>query len=227
MRLTNNRNSKNETFQKKRKETTPECEHMTQTNIPPGVILPRKLDPNEKLVGCDALVGDFWAWAFSDLLLNIDRAVFAEFIVGYALGVTDGKRTRRTWDCVDHEYKGKKIEVKATGFAQRWRQGKKRSPLSFDIAKRVCIPWGEPDAERGAPKVRSAGCYIFCIHTEKDAATANPLDLHNWKFLVISTEELNRIFGDQQSVLCSILREHCTETDFDRLSKTVDTCIGR
>ena len=154
--------------------------------------------------------------------------------MGYALGVTGEKRTRRTWDCVDHKYKGKKIEVKATGCAQRWRQGKKRSPPSFDIAKKVCVKYGEPAAEAGTPAVRSADCYVFCIHKDKEAATANPLDLNHWEFLVISTEELNRRFRDQKSVLCSILREHCTKTDFGGtktdfggLSKAVDTCIGR
>ena len=48
-------------------------------------------------------------------------ATFAEYIVSYALGVTekDGA-TRHTWDCVDHEYNGKTIEVKARGFARLW-----------------------------------------------------------------------------------------------------------
>ncbi len=195
-----------------------------EIDIPPGVTLPRKLAPSERLIGCDASVSDFWAWAYSDLILNIDRAVFAEFIVGRALDVTEG--TRRVWDCVDHKYKGKKIEVKATGCAQRWRQGKKRSPPSFDIAKRVCVKWGEPAAEDGAPAIRSADCYVFCIHTDKEAATANALDLNHWKFLVISKEKLNREFGDQKSVACSVIRKHCEETDFKGLRKAVNACLA-
>jgi hypothetical protein len=188
-----------------------------------GVPLPRKLAPGERLIGCDASVSDFWAWAYSDLILNIDRAVFAEFIVGCALDVTEG--TRRTWDCADHEYRGKKIEVKATGCAQRFRVGKKRSPPSFDIAKRVCIPWGEPAAEPDALADRYADCYVFCIHTDKEAATTNALDLNHWKFLVISKEKLNREFGDQKSVACSVIRKHCEETDFVGLKATVDACL--
>lgn len=195
-----------------------------ETDLPQGVTLPRKLAAVERLTGYDASAGDFWAWAYSDVLLNIERAVFAEFIVGCALGLTHG--IRRTWDCVDHEYRGKKIEVKATGLAQRWRQGKKRSPPSFDIAKHVCVKWGEPDAEPGAQAVRSADCYVFCIHTETDAATANALDLSKWEFLVISTEELNRIFGDRKSVLHRVLQEHCTQMDFNGLRKAVDACLG-
>jgi len=64
---------------------------MTQeTDMWPDVTPARKLDPKEKLIGYEASVGDFWAWAYSDLVLNIDRAVFAEFIVGCALGITGG-----------------------------------------------------------------------------------------------------------------------------------------
>jgi hypothetical protein len=195
-----------------------------ETGIPPGVTLPRKLAPGERLIGCDATVSDFWAWAYSDLILNIDRAVFAEFVVGCALGATTG--TRRTWDCADHEYNGKKIEVKATGLAQRWRRGKQRSVPSFDIAKRVCIKWGEPAVEAGAPTVRSADCYVFCIHTELDAASANALDLSKWKFLVISKQKLNRIFGDQKSAACSVIKKYCKETNFGGLRHAVDVCLA-
>jgi hypothetical protein len=149
--------------------------------------------------------------------------VFAEFIVGRALGIAYGMR--RDWDYVDHEYGKKTIEVKATGLAQRWRQGKKRSAPSFDIAKKIPVRWGEPDAEEGVQAVRSADCYVFCIHTDKEAATANALDLNHWKFLVISKEKLNREFGDQKSVACSVIRKHCEETDFVGLKATVDACL--
>ncbi len=196
----------------------------SETDLPPGVTLPRKLAPGERLIGCDASVSDFWAWAYSDLVLNIDRAVFAEYIVGRALGVTEG--TRRGWDCVDHNYNGKKIEVKATGFAQRWRKGKKRSPLKFDIAKRTCVKWGEPAAEPGAPVERSADCYVFCIHKDKEAATANALDLNRWEFLIISKEKLNRTFGNQKSIVCHVLKPHCVKTDIDGLRKAVNNCLG-
>jgi hypothetical protein len=196
-----------------------------ELDIAPGVALPRKLAPGERLIGCDVSVSDFWAWAYSDLILNIDRAVFAEFIVGCALEVTKG--TRRTWDCADHEYRGKKIEVKATGYAQRWRQGKKRSPLSFDIAKKVCIPWGEPDAPPDAPAVRSADCYVFCVHTETDSKTANPVDLSKWDFIIMSTVDINRIFGGQKTVSLSVLEKHCSPVKFEKLRRTVDECIGK
>jgi hypothetical protein len=41
-----------------------------------------------------ATVGDFWSWAYSDLLSNTDRAVFAEFVVGTACIPTERARIR-------------------------------------------------------------------------------------------------------------------------------------
>ena len=67
-----------------------------------------------------ATVGDFWAWAYSDILNNVDRAVFAEFVVGMALGVTDAPRVE--WDDVDLRYRGKNIEVKSAAYVQSWHQ---------------------------------------------------------------------------------------------------------
>lgn len=83
-----------------------------------------KLRPDRELLGCDAHVLDFWAWAYSDVLSNQNRAVFAEFLVGCALGVTrDG--TRREWDYIDLNYGDKTIEVKATGPR---KAGRRRAP---------------------------------------------------------------------------------------------------
>ncbi len=47
---------------------------------------------------------DFWQWAYSDLLSNRNRALFAEFIVGTALGVLGQPRVE--WDSVDLHYSG-------------------------------------------------------------------------------------------------------------------------
>src|SRR5665213_2498199 len=77
-----------------------------------------KADPDAPILdGACALV-DFWRWAYSDLVTNEVRGVFAEFIVGHALGVLDEPRT--SWDAWDLTYRGTKIEVKATGDVQAW-----------------------------------------------------------------------------------------------------------
>lgn len=184
----------------------------------------RRLAPDEKFVGCDACLLDFWAWAFSDVLANITRAALAEFIVGYALNATNG--VRKEWDTFDHEYRNKKIEVKAAGLTQRFEAGKKRSSPVFDIKKSLPIGWRRPSAKPGEVPIRSADCYVFCIHTETDSETANPLDVGKWEFLIMSTKKINEIFGDQKTVALSVLQKHCTNASYDGLQAAVNACIG-
>jgi len=56
----------------------------------------RKLEvsaPIPDLLG--ATVGDFWSWAYSDMLSNVIRSVYAEFLVASALGFTHEPRMVR------------------------------------------------------------------------------------------------------------------------------------
>src|SRR5947209_429818 len=76
-------------------------------------------------------LGDFWRCAYSDLLVNTNRSVFAEFLVGTALGALEKPRVE--WDGFDLSYCGKKVEVKASAYLQSWQQ-KRLSSVSFDIA---------------------------------------------------------------------------------------------
>ena len=93
-----------------------------------------KLTPGEKIIGLnESTIEDFWSWAYSDVLSNTNRAVFAEFIVAHTLGVTD--QLRIEWDEVDIRFKGKKIEVKSAAYVQRWKQDKP-STIRFDISKK-------------------------------------------------------------------------------------------
>jgi hypothetical protein len=52
----------------------------------------KKLRASQTIPGIELTVGDFWAWAYSDLMVNTVRSIFAEFIVGTALGVIDQPR---------------------------------------------------------------------------------------------------------------------------------------
>ena len=47
-----------------------------------------RLDPDTPIPGVAGgrTVGDFWAWAFSNILTNNLRGIFAEYLVGTALG---------------------------------------------------------------------------------------------------------------------------------------------
>lgn len=74
---------------------------------------------------------DFWQWAYSDILSNRNRAVFAEFLVGHALDCLQVPRIE--WDAVDLRYNGFRIEVKSAAAVQSWFQ-RRPSRVAFGIA---------------------------------------------------------------------------------------------
>ncbi len=65
----------------------------------------RRLAPDAEIPGLDgATIGDFWAWAYSDILLNTTRGAFAESVIGGASEVVGG--IRDPWDSFDLYYAG-------------------------------------------------------------------------------------------------------------------------
>src|SRR3954451_18080617 len=68
----------------------------TPVRLDAGLRLQRSGQP---LDDPEASVGDFWAWAFSDLRQNSVRGHLAEYIVAMALGVR--LEVRSAWD--DHD----------------------------------------------------------------------------------------------------------------------------
>lgn len=53
---------------------------------------------------------DFYHWAYSDLLVNVNRGRFAEYIVATALGVA--QTVREEWDAYDLKFNDiKKLKV--------------------------------------------------------------------------------------------------------------------
>jgi len=68
-----------------------------------------KLSSETKISGLNAkTITDFWSWAYSDVLNNVNRSVFAEWLVATALGLTDKPRVE--WDAVDLRFQCKGIE---------------------------------------------------------------------------------------------------------------------
>ncbi|MDP9476496.1 MAG: hypothetical protein M3R38_12580 [Actinomycetota bacterium] len=105
---------------------------------------------------------------------NTDRAVFAEFVVGTALGVTDAPRVE--WDAVDLRYGEKTIEVKSSAYVQSWhREQDPPSQISFDLKER--LSWDAATNTYRVEPSRAADCYVFCVYAEKDRSRANVLDV--------------------------------------------------
>lgn len=181
----------------------------------------KKLTSDDPIIGnIEICVGDFWSWAYSDILSNRNRSIFAEFIVGSALGVVDTPRTE--WDYVDHRYNKKTIEVKSAAYVQSWSQ-EKPSTIKFDIGKK--IPWDAATNTVGTEPMRSADCYVLCLYTETDVKRANVLNLDDWKFYVLSTKTINGKFKDQKSVTLSRITAVCDPVAYDGLKKAIDICL--
>lgn len=144
---------------------------------------------------------DFWRWSGSDLLNNARRGVLAEFIVAQALGVAHGVRTE--WDAYDLlTSAGVRVEVKSAAYLQSWAQAK-FSSIQFSI--RPTKRWDEL-ANRYENDLRRQGeVYVFCLLKHQEKITANPLDLDQWLFYVVSAKALNKKFPVQKSIRLSVL----------------------
>lgn len=166
----------------------------------------------------------FWRWACSDLIGNAQRGVLAEFIVGLALGcVTDGVRVE--WDASDLVTEGGvRVEVKSSAYLQSWKQ-ERLSSISFGI--QPTNGWDAKTNTIGAERKRQADVYVFCVFTQTDRSTADPLDTDQWDFYVMSTRRLNSAFGEQKSVvLGSLLSRDPVKCSFADLASAVTAAAG-
>jgi hypothetical protein len=190
----------------------------TETDTSPCSSASRFLHFNDPIPGLDGrTVGDFWRWAYSDVLSNTNRSVLAEYIVGVALGVVTQPRVE--WDAVDLRYGNFKIEVKSSAYCQSWFQ-KKPSTILFSIRKAVF--WNPATGAYEGEATRSADVYVFCVHAEKDKSKANVLDVSTWDFYVAPTERLNREFGAAESLSLAAVGRAAVRCKFERLKAVVD-----
>jgi hypothetical protein len=182
----------------------------------------KKLNPKEKIICPENLtVGDFWSWAYSDILSNRNRSIFAEFLVAVALGVTDSPRVE--WDGVDLRYKGRGIEVKSAAYIQSWKQ-KGLSVIRFDIAKKMS--WYADTNTWDEKPTRGADCYVFCFYPETDPAKVNILDVGAWEFYVLPTEQINRELGDQKSIGIKRIQAMSEPVKFGQVKEKIDRVMG-
>jgi hypothetical protein len=165
-------------------------------------------------------VGDFWQWAYSDILSNRNRSVFAEFMVGVALKAVDKPRVE--WNATDLCYRNCKIEVKASAYLQSWPQ-KNLSPIRYDFDK--AIPWEGATGESQAERTRCSDLYVFCLYPEKEKGKANVLDVPAWRFYVVSTAKLSEKFGETKSLSLEAVGQMVGPCEFHELRDTVDEAV--
>lgn len=165
----------------------------------------------------DVTITDFWSWAYSDVLSNRNRAVFAEFIVGFLLDVLDTPRIE--WDSVDLRYKGKGIEVKSAAYLQSWSQNQP-SRITFSIEKKKS--WFADSNTYSPEPVRAADCYVFCLFNTIEREKANVLDLTQWRFWVVPSTRIDQEMKDGKSISFSKLSRIHEPVDYHELKTTVD-----
>lgn len=169
---------------------------------------------------------DFWKWNQSDILNNSLRGILAEFIVSKAVNTIN--ETRVEWDAYDLlTADGIKIEVKSAAYLQSWQQSKK-SIIQYNI--RPTLAW-EANTNTYATEIkRTADVYVFCLLNEQNRQLVNPLDLDQWEFFVLSTEQINREKGSQKTIgLNGILKMEPIMTGFDGIKDAVKRvlCNGK
>lgn len=183
--------------------------------------MPQLLDPTTKIGGLEErTVTDFWAWAYSDLMSNTVRPMFAEYLVGECLGLTGTPRLE--WDCVDFRYRGCDIEVKSSAYVQTWEQ-KAPSIIKFDISGKEA-PW---DATKNVnrPSGRSADVYVFAVHLDRSRDDCFIHDTSRWEFYVLSAQAINHAFRNQQSVRLSRVSDICTPVAYPDLRRRIDQTV--
>jgi hypothetical protein len=183
----------------------------------------RKLTPDKEITGLDGLtVGDFWSWAYSDIMGNLNRSVFAEFVVASALGIHD--KCRIEWYAYDLSYQGKKIEVKCSAHLQSWQENTP-SLIRYDIAKKKS--WSAETNTSSDAAVRSSDCYVFCLYPETDPVKADILDVPAWLFFVVPTERIDQKFQNQKTVGLKKLQALCKPVKIAGLREAIDVSLTR
>ena len=164
---------------------------------------------------------NFERWAAGNLVDNRNRGIFAEWLVGQALGVINENDIRTEWDAVDLYYGDITIEVKASGRSQTWDLNNPSTPR-FGIPKQKRAWFSRKDdwIVYDEPK-RSADIYIFCLHQSVPATNENVQDPNSWLFWIIPTSRIDDGLKDQSSVGVSTLNQLTEPVAWSEIKETI------
>ena len=169
---------------------------------------------------------NFWQWAYSNLILNVSRGTFAEFIVKSALdkhGFTYNSEMKTGFEPYDLDgpiipslNRLSRLEVKSAAYVQLW-DIKHPDRASFSIAP-AKLPDATGDFNDVAPRQRNNDIYVFTLYTAKDR-NRNILDLSWWQFYVIPTFmiESDPILKKQKTISLKKVENMCDKLSFNNL----------
>ena len=183
-----------------------------------------KKNGTEPLIGLDRSLLEYWSWAHSDIASNAERGKLAEYMV--ACAVKSPAPCRIEWDAIDViSEDGIKIEVKSSAYLQTWKQHR-FSAIQFDIAPKN--GWDSESNLFSETKCRSADVYVFCLFACKEAAEANPLDVGQWEFYVLSTAVLDQCVPHQKTIgLNSLIKLGAKKIEYDQLYSHIKSEYAR
>lgn len=166
-------------------------------------------------------VMDFWPFQFSNLIDNL--GFVAEFLIAQALR-KDEPDNCMGFTLYDIDYRGKKIEVKATSYYQAFKASHIISEHRVFSIRKTHVEYQNSKSELA----RQNDIYIFCVDEGKDKETSNPLNLENWTFYVIPTKVINNLFDNQKTLSLKRLTQiekYGVGLTYDKLKATIDEII--
>jgi hypothetical protein len=201
-----------------------ECAIGELSLVPPP---PVRLDPTTRfhkggfLLGEQALVLDFWSWAFSDLRQNNVRGHLAEYIVSLALGAP--LTVRNSWDDYDllipagtMAQGSVRLQVKSAAYLQAWGQ-RKLTAITFGGLRKRPFPWSADGRfVLGKTKCPKADVFVFAIETAGRHDDYDPLDINQWAFRVLPAHRIT-----QDTLSLKKLSKLASEVTFEGLAEAV------
>ena len=128
------------------------------------------------------------------------------------------------WTVYDLNYRGKRIEVKATSYWQSWKKSHAISEQRTFSIRKTYVDYQNNKSE----KERQNDIYIFCLDKGREEKSSNPLNLENWTFFVVPTSVINDSFGDQKVLSLNKIKtieRYGEELTYGQIKETVDCII--
>ena len=167
-------------------------------------------------------ITEFWQWAYSGIMQNVERGVLAENIVAVLLGVDN--ELRIPWVAYDLKLpNGKTVEVKTMALLQAWAQKELSNPR---VVIRPTRKW-DPKTNIMEDKAKfHSDLYIICFFTADNHYTADPLDLDQWEFYVLPKKRIKDFWKERKSVSLKFLRGRSIKsiTAFELRDKVMELC---